>query len=209
MTRATPAPAARTRSRIALIIIMGLFLAPVVLAWLVFFVFPQWRPTATINHGELVTPVRPLPAFSLQAADGRPIDETILRGKWTLVYLQQGDCDESCLERLVTIRQVRLAQGKNIDRLQRLLFWRGAAAGRGAVSALQKTFPGLVILELPPDASPVIQKVFQLDDANPFNANSFYLVDPMGNVMMRYPPGIPPEGAIKDLERLLKYSGLG
>ena len=98
------------RKRLSLVVLFGIFLAPVVVAALMFYVFPEWRPSGTVNHGQLVTPVRPLPAFQKQTLAGDNIDETYLRGKWTFVYLQRGACDAGCVERLYTIRQVRLAR---------------------------------------------------------------------------------------------------
>ena len=117
------APALRTRSRLSLLLLLAFFAAPVVLAWLAFYVFPEWRPAGTSNHGQLITPLRPLPAFEVETLSGDRIDETFLRGKWTLVYLVQGACAEPCVRQLYNLRQVRLAQGKNIDRVQRLMLW--------------------------------------------------------------------------------------
>jgi cytochrome oxidase Cu insertion factor (SCO1/SenC/PrrC family) len=209
MSDVIPAKTSRTRSRISFLMLAGLFLAPVILAWLVFYVFPDFRPTGTINHGELVEPVRPIPAFNMQSLDGRTLDETFWRGKWTFVYLIEGSCDEACIEHLYTIRQIRLAQGKNIDRLQRLLFMQPADSSATAVQTLQEKFPGLVILPVTSEYAGKIWPVFQVDNANPLKSNYYYLVDPLGNLMMRYSSEIEPQGIIKDLERLLKYSGLG
>lgn len=209
MSDVIPTKTSRIRSRISLLVVAGLFLAPVILAWLVFFVFPQWRPTGTINNGELVQPVRPLPAFTLHSLDGKQIDETLLRGKWTFVSLVQNRCDEACVKQLYTIRQIRLAQGKNIDRLQRILFWQEADQADPALKNLQEKFPGLVILPLGSEYRQSLPQVFQLDKINPLKSNNYYLVDPLGNLMMRYSPDAEPHGVIKDLERLLKYSGLG
>lgn len=209
MSNAVPEKNSTTRSRIWLLILASLFLAPVILAWLVFYVFPEWQPQGTINNGELVQPVRPVPAFQLQSLDGKSLDETFFRGKWTFVSLLQGDCDEACVKQLYTIRQIRLTQGKNIDRLQRLLFWRGSPPSIAALHSLQEKYPGLVILPLTGEYAQAIPQVFQIDDTNPLKSNDYYLVDPLGNLMMRYPADSEPKGVIKDLHRLLKYSGLG
>ncbi len=197
------------RSRLWLLTLIGLFLAPVIIAWLVFYVFPEWQPTGTINHGELVKPVRPLPAFNMTSLDGKSLDETFLRGKWTFVSLVQEGCDEVCVQQLYTIRQIRLTQGKNIDRLQRLLFWRDAAQADAALNSVQQKFPGQVIVPLHGKYVHSIPEVFQIDGTNPLKSNAYYLVDPLGNLMMRYSGDSAPGGVIKDLQRLLKYSGLG
>ena len=177
--------------------------------WLVVSVFPEWAPKGRVNHGELITPLRPMPSFQLQALSGDPLDETFFRGKWTIVYLAHGSCDRNCVEQLYTIRQVRLAQGKNIDRLQRLMLWQDEGISAEQRSELQEHFPGQVIVPLSAQESPALLKEFALDGREPLRAGRIYLVDPLGHLMMSYEPEDEPRGMIKDLERLLKYSSFG
>ena len=208
MTTQAPDGAARTRARASLLIIFGMFAAPVVLAWLLFFGFPEWVPTATSNHGTLIEPIRPLPAFRLQNLSGDNVDAGFLKGKWTFVYLHEGDCDSSCVQQLYKIRQVRLTQGKNIDRLQRLMLWQAGSVDKERRDELQQHFPGQVTAILPGEESTLLQ-AFSVDGQTALGLDRIYLVDPLGNLMMLYEPGSEPRGMIKDLERLLKYSGLG
>lgn len=190
-----------------MVLVLGLFAAPLLLAWLAITVFPDWKPETTTNYGDLIQPVRPLPAFSLETLEGTSIDETFLRGKWTIIYLRKGVCDRPCVEQLYNIRQIRLAQGKNIDRLQRLMLWSQEGASDAQRQELQAHFPGQVIA--PVSGEEALLQVFSLDEQRPFAAGRVYLVDPLGNLMMKYEPGEEPRGMIKDLEKLLKYSGLG
>jgi len=207
MNPAETTTGSQTRKRVSLVLLFVLFLAPLLLAILLFYIFPDWRPTGASNHGQLVTPIRPLPPFQMETLTGDQIDETFLRGKWTLVYLLQGACDKPCVEQLYNIRQVRLAQGKNIDRLQRLLVWESAAVSREDQAELQKHFPGQLIV--PVNNQQAVVEVFSFDEQQPMTARRVYLIDPLGNLMMRYEPVDEPKGMIRDLERLLKYSGLG
>ena len=208
MTTQAPDASARRRSRASLLFILALFAAPVVLAWLLYYVFPGWIPAATSNHGELVKPVRKVPDFSLQTVSGKTITAKFLQGKWTFVYLHEGACEHACVEQLYKVRQVRLTQGKNIDRLQRLMLWSPGAVPEAARRELQEHFPGQVIGLLPPDPQQLIA-TFGVDGKAALGAERVYLVDPLGNLMMVYGPADEPRGMIKDLERLLKYSGLG
>ncbi len=203
------AAAPRIRSRLSLLLLLAFFGAPVVLAWLAFYIFPEWRPAGTANHGQLITPIRPLPAFQIETLSGETIDDTFLRGKWTLVYLMQGTCAEPCVTQLYNLRQVRLAQGKNIDRVQRLMLWDRAHVAPQQEAELAEHFPGQVIAPLPGEAPAQLLEAFVLDAQDPMRAGRVYLVDPLGNLMMTYQPDDEPRGMIKDLERLLKYSGLG
>lgn len=208
MNTETQTTVSRTRSRLSLIFIFSLFAAPVVVAWLVFFVFPDWKPTGTSHHGQLVSPVRLLPVFELGTVAGEFVDNSYLRGKWTFVSVLQGECEESCVQLLYKVRQVRLTQGKNIDRVQRLLLWSTNGVSPDKQRDLQAHFPGLVIADLNVEEHGELLKTLQLDDIDPFQASRTYLVDPLGNVMMSYEQDTEPRGIVKDLERLLKYSSL-
>ncbi len=208
MTTQAPDAAARTRARAALLIIFGMFAAPVVLAWLLFFGFPEWVPTTTSNHGTLIKPIRSLPAFRLQSLSGDAVDAGFLQGKWTFIYLHKGACDNSCVQQLYKVRQVRLTQGKNIDRLQRLMLWEAGGVDQDRRDELQQHFPGQLTAILPSEEGSLLA-AFNIDGRHPLSLERIYLVDPLGNLMMLYEPGSEPRGIIKDLERLLKYSGLG
>jgi cytochrome oxidase Cu insertion factor (SCO1/SenC/PrrC family) len=207
MTTDSIDPPQQRRSRVSLLIVLGLFAAPVLIAWSLFYVFPEWMPSGTINHGDLVEPARPLPDFSMDAFSGDTVDQTYLRGKWNYVYLHAGDCDSNCVQQLYKVRQLRLAHGKNIDRIQRLMLWRADNVTAEARAELQSHFPGQVILMVPENSQLVA--AFSTDTADPLLAGRIYLVDPLGNLMMIYQPEAEPRGIIKDMHRLLKYSGLG
>jgi len=207
MTTDTIDPSKRRRSRASLLIVLAMFAAPVLIAWLIFYVFPGWMPSSTINHGDLVEPARPLPDFNLGTVSGDAVDQTFLRGKWNYVYLHEGECDSACVERLYKVRQLRLANGKNIDRIQRLMLWRADSVSPDARAELQSHFPGQVIALVAENSGLV--SVFSTDAEAPLTAGRIYLVDPLGNLMMSYQPDAEPRGIIKDMHRLLKYSGLG
>jgi cytochrome oxidase Cu insertion factor (SCO1/SenC/PrrC family) len=207
MTTDTIDPQQRRRSRTSLLIVLAMFAAPVLIAWSLFYVFPEWMPSSTNNHGDLVEPARPLPAFELDTVSGDVVDQTYLRGKWNYVYLHAGECSAACIEHLYKIRQLRLAQGKNIDRIQRLMLWRADSVSPESRADLQAHFPGQVIV-LVSDNDALITS-FSTDAEAPLSAGRIYLVDPLGNLMMSYQPDAEPRGIIKDMHRLLKYSGLG
>jgi cytochrome oxidase Cu insertion factor (SCO1/SenC/PrrC family) len=200
-------PPQRRRSRASLLVVLALFAAPVLIAWSLFYIFPEWMPSSTSNHGDLVQPARPLPAFKLDTVSGDAVDQTFLRGKWNYVYLHEGECDSVCVEQLYKVRQLRLAHGKDIDRMQRLMLWQAHAVSPEARAELQSHFPGQVFALVPENSELV--SAFSIDAAVPLSAGRIYLVDPLGNLMMSYQPDAEPRGIIKDMHRLLKYSGLG
>jgi len=209
MTNQTPDVSVRRRNRASLLLIVALFAAPVVVAWLLFFVFPGWVPTSTSNHGTLVKPVRVLPSFHLPTLPADTVDGGFLQGKWTFVYIHRGACENECIQQLYKMRQVRLTQGKNIDRLQRLMLWDADGVDTAQRDELQRHFPGQVTALLSGDTAASLLATFNVDAQPPLTGERLYLVDPLGNLMMIYGPDDEPRGIIKDLERLLKYSGLG
>jgi hypothetical protein len=143
----------------------------------------DWRSGATSNYGELLPP-KPVSAPALVP----------LRGKWVLVTFDAAACDAYCEKKLYIVRQVRRAQGKDMDRVER--FWAltdGAKPRPELLAAIEGTHLGGVS----PDGFP----------GN--NAEHIYVVDPLGNLMMRYPRDPDPSKMIKDLQRLLKYVRTG
>ena len=155
--------------------------APVVLGSAAYFL--GWSPGASANYGELIAPrlIEPLKEF---------------RGKWVLVMFDPGQCDAYCERKLYIMRQVRRAQGKEMDRIERLWVLTDAARPRAeALAASEGTR---------------ISRAENVSAAFPGNASDHvYLVDPLGNLMMRFPRDPDPSRVIKDLQRLLKYSRFG
>lgn len=188
-------PAAGREGRRTLILLALVCIVPVVASYLMYYL---WRPTDTVNHGDLVTPAQ-LPAGVLEGVAGQPdFSRGELDGRWTLVTVAPAACGGACDAALYTMRQSRLAQGKEMPRVARL--WLVTDDATPAAPTLAG-HDGLRV------ARAVPAWLAQLPGAG--QAGAVWLVDPMGNVMMRYARGAAPKGVIKDLERLLKYSPLG
>jgi hypothetical protein len=139
-----------------------------------------WSPGAPSNYGELVPPRM------------TPLNE--LRGKWVLVTFDAGACDAYCERKLYVMRQVRRAQGKDMDRIERL--WVLTDAGKPRADVLAAS-----------EGTRVSRNGNYGFPGNP--ADHIYLVDPLGNLMMRFPRDPDPSRMIKDLQRLMKYSRFG
>lgn len=163
----------------------------------------KWRPTNTGNHGTLIQPPRPLPENGLREADGRPLPTADLRGKWLLVLAGDGPCEADCTRQLHLMRQIQIAQNKEMSRLRRV--WLSAGAARDPLlPQLRQQYPELVVA-IPPGGDAATAWRYALDGSS----YRLYLVDPLGNAMMRYAPETDPTHVRKDLERLLRYSWVG
>jgi cytochrome oxidase Cu insertion factor (SCO1/SenC/PrrC family) len=152
-----------------------------------------------VNYGELIEP-RLLPDPQLALADGTQFRLSRLRGKWVLVSLDSGRCDERCNRKLLYMRQLRLTQSKDMERIERAWLISDDIAPRpDAVRPYQGTWlvraAGAGLLELFPAPGAA--------------ADHIYLIDPLGNLMMRFPRDPEPGRMIKDLSRLLKASRIG
>ncbi len=185
-----------TRSaRFTLVMLALVCTLPVVASYAAFYV---WQPQGTVNYGELLTPA-PLPEATLEGLAGQPpVTRATLEGHWTLAYAGEPDCGEVCRAALYAMRQAHLAQGKESGRVERL--WLVAPGAEPAPDAVADQ-RGLRVARA--DAA----WLQRLPDAHA--GRHVYLVDPLGNVMMRFPEQPDIKRVIKDLQRLLKYSGMG
>ncbi len=188
------------RSLRPLLIMLGVFAAPGLAAWFLF-LNPQYLPSGRSNLGELISPVVPLPAdLALSTPAGSALDREALAGKWTLVYLAGGDCDDPCRGRLRDMRQIRLALGDGSLSTERLLILTDPGAGALGIE-LAGQYPGLRVALT--DGAGRLPGLLDQGDAA---LGRLYILDPLGNLMMRYAPDAPAKHTLKDLGRLIKAS---
>lgn len=195
---------------LVLVLFLLVFFGPPAAAWVVYANIDHWQTIGTTNRGELVTPARPLTGFALQESTGTPLGADYLHGKWTLVYIADPRCPESCREAVYYMRQVRLALGADAHRVQRLLVLTDASR----VAALQpflQDYPGMAVATAEPPALERFLKLFEgaAGTLSGGTVGRVYVVDPLGNLMMVYPPDAAPKGMLKDLQRLLRVSQVG
>ena len=195
------APSLLPRSRGLLLLLLVLFFAPLLLAFLMYY-GSAWRPVGHTNHGTLIEPPRPLPRLSLPRADGSPAAEGVLVGRWSLVYVGSGDCDAACRETLFFMRQTFLGMGNLIPRLQQVFLATGQCCDRGF---LEREHSDLLTLDARGDAAAAWLARIPPDE----RASTLFIVDPRGNLMMRYDAHQDPKGLHEDLKKLLDLSHIG
>jgi len=178
----------------------GLFLLPLLLSFWLYY-GAHWRPRAMSNHGELIEPLRPLPDIALVDAAGTK-QSNVFPGHWTLVYVGDGACDAHCHDVLFFMRQTRLSLNNEMTRVQRVFLATANCCDRAFLGA---EHPGLRVLDASPAASQPLLSQFPADG----RAQALYVVDPLGNLMMRYDARLPPQGLLEDLKRLLQLSHIG
>ncbi|PHY06276.1 MAG: hypothetical protein CK528_10150 [Alcaligenaceae bacterium] len=209
MTELTPP---RTRSRTPLVLIILLSLAPVLAAVLVYF-NPQWRPDGSVAYGTLIEPQRPIPArAALEATtlDGQPFDVETLRGKWLLVAADGGDCQDACARKLFILRNSHASQGKNVERLARVWFITDDAP---VPAKVLDAYKGTVMLRIKPEQL----KAFLIAETAAPNvttaasalAEPMWIIDPHANLILQYPANAEPEKVRGDISKLVRNSRIG
>jgi hypothetical protein len=206
-----PDLAARARGRRQLLLIAGLFFVPLAISFAMYY-GNLWRPAESSNHGVLITPAVPLahaPLASVVAGGAEPAGPEprgaassgdLLRGKWSLVYVGDGACDAACREALVFGRQVRLTLNNEMSRVQRVFL---ASANCCDNAYFGAEHPGMIVA----DAAASAALLAQFPTAE--RAESLFIVDPLGNLMMRYDTRASAKGLQSDLKKLLKLSHIG
>jgi cytochrome oxidase Cu insertion factor (SCO1/SenC/PrrC family) len=182
-----------------------LFLVAPLAALLLYFVFPQWIPHHTTNHGVLNTPAQPLPRLMLTDAQGAATLGQPFADHWTLILVGTAPCDAGCLRDLTLMRNLReLLRG---DRRRLVVSYVTTDAAdalrlRGSFGAGPMRPVQLLVDHAP--AGRQLRDVFA-----PAAPRAIYLVDPLGNWVLTYPAGSPMQWIYEDLKHLLRYSQIG
>lgn len=181
--------------RAKLLLIGACFLAPIV-ASVATYAFLHPQPTA--NYGELLLPPAAVTAQALTRSDGTPFRFSELRERWAMVISGPGDCAGPCAEKALLVRQTRLALGRDASRVARVFIVDDAHPPLGPVFEASQD---LVV------AAPAAGMSLAPGAGN--DRAHIYLVDPRGNVMMRWPADADFRRMLKDLQTLLKASQIG
>ena len=193
-----PAALQRTRQgRLKMLLVLAVCAAPVIASYITYYLI---RPETRTNHGELISPTRPMPASdALPLTDllGQAVSTTALKGQWLLLTVAGGDCDARCEKHLYWQRQVREVLGREKDKVDRVWLINDAQPMRPALAPAMKD--ATVLRVKPSDLarwlSPAVGHAVE---------DHWYLIDPRGDWMMRFPADAEPRKVQKDLERLLK-----
>jgi cytochrome oxidase Cu insertion factor (SCO1/SenC/PrrC family) len=181
---------------LSLLLLAVLCITPVIMSYVIFYVAPPARHT---NYGELLE-TRPLPDPELELAGGGPFRLSKLKGKWLLLMVDSGNCDEFCRGKLYHLRQLRLTQGMDMERIERVWLLSDDAVPAPATTHdyagtwLIRAGGTTLLRELPAPRTP---------------ADHIYIVDPLGNLVLRYARDADPRQIVKDISRLLRTSRIG
>lgn len=187
------------RGRLKLLLVLLVCASPVIASYFTYFFI---RPEGRTNYSTLIEPMRAMPQLELRTLEGARLPVQELLGQWQLIVLAPAACDEACEDRLFMQRQLREMAGRERDRLDKLwLVLDDAPIRPELLQALQST-PAMRIARADPSA---VQAWLE-PEAGRALQDHLYIVDPMGQWMMRAPVQPEPARLKKDIERLLKAS---
>lgn len=193
------------RHKIKLILLILMFLLPVAGSWYLVFFTDYARDSGSgggAEHGSLIKPPRHLEDASLMRVNEDSTEQVSLYGKWTMLFFVDGPCDTRCEDSLYRLRQIRLATGRQMQRLQRVAIIDEVESSQFS-DKLSKSYPGQLYVSKKDLGEDFLQQFQGLDlDGKA----TIFLVDTRGFLMMHYPGDTDPSGIIRDLKRLLRIS---
>lgn len=191
---------AQRQGRWRLFLVILVCAAPLLASYFTYYVI---KPEGRTNYGELLDPrLYPIPELGGRSLDGKPLALDAWKGKWLMVQISGGDCEAACQKRLYDMRQLRTAQGKERDRIERVWL---IDDQQPLDTLIMREYDGMQLLRVRPDLLRAWLPVTPGTTA----ADHIYLIDPLGNLMMRYPKDADPNKIKKDLYKLLKASAIG
>jgi hypothetical protein len=198
------------RGRWKLLAVLAVCAAPLIFSYLTYYVI---KPQGRTNFGTLIDPrAHPVPALGATTLDAKPASLDAFKGKWIMLKVGPAACDQACKEQMFAIRQVRSMQGKEMERIERVWLVTDAEP---LETMLMRELDGVHMLRAPAGA---VAKWLPPEPGATLD-NAIFLIDPLGNLMMRFPP--VPAGATeaekvqhyakikKDIAKLLKASAVG
>ena len=191
---------ASSKGRRVLWIVIAMCAAPMIFSYLTYYVI---KPQGRTNYGDLIDPrAYPIPELGLTALDGKSATLDQFKGKWILLQVNGADCQKACADKLYYMRQLRLTQGKEMERVERVWL---VTDKEPLETVLMRQYEGTNILRVDAEKLAAWLPV----DAGTGAADHFYMIDPLGNLMMRFPKDADANKIKKDLSKLLRASRIG
>lgn len=188
------------RGRWKLYLVVAICASPLIFSYLAYYVI---KPTGRTNYGTLLDPrLYPLPKLGSELIGNGKQELDAYKGKWIMVQVSSSDCPTACQTTLLNMRQLRLMQGKDMDRIERVIL---ITDQNPIETSLLREYDGTHFLRS--DAKAIESWLPAEEGSNV--QNRIYLIDPMGNLMMRYSADADPNKVKKDIGKLLKASSIG
>ena len=193
---------AQNTGRWKLLAVVAVCAFPIIASYFTYYII---KPTGRNNYGALIDPrLHPIPEAQLHVTqlDGEAAPLAQFKGKWVMLQTGPSDCQAACKKMLFEMQQLRLMQGKERERIERVWLVMDA---QPLDTLVMREFDGTSMLRVNGDALKAWLPVEPGGQA----ADHLYLIDPLGNLMMRFPKDADPSKVKKDIAKLLKASAIG
>jgi hypothetical protein len=191
---------ARRDGRLKLFVLLFVCAAPIIASYVTYYII---KPSGRTNYGAFIDQrSHPMPKLASTTLDGRPETLENYAGKWIMLKVGGGACDEACTRQLFAMRQLRTMQGKNMDRVERVWL---ITDKEPVDTMLIRMYDDMHMLRVSPEQ---LAKWLPVEAGTSLEDHIF-LVDPRSNLMMRFPKDPDPRKVNKDLAKLLKASAIG
>ena len=185
-------------SKLSGYLLIAVFVVPLLIAIVMYVMRDHMPTTKTVSHGELIHPAQPIKILTIQSDPNETIDLQGLTGKWTYLVYSPNGCDLQCEASLFKLRQTKKATGRELNRIQSVLLTDANNVSSEILDRNQRTRVGrLLKLEIESGAQKQLEQ------------GVIYLIDPIGNLMMKYNSSTTSRGMLKDIKKLLKISNIG
>lgn len=190
----------KNKGRWKLLAVILVCAAPIILSYFTYYVI---KPQSRTNYGTILDPRNyPTPKLDALTLDKKPASLDDYQGKWVMLLVSGAECSASCEKKLHDIRQLRLAQGKEMERIERVWL---ITDDKPIDTILIREFDGTDMLRIKADA---VRAWLPVDEGTDVT-DHIYMIDPLGHLMMRFPKDADPNKIKKDLYKLLKASAIG
>ena len=182
-----------------LLLIISIFIIPFFISFLMLDDYAEDKKWDTTNYGILIKPVLPINNVMIKTSSNIS-NTTEFNGKWSLMYYLKNDCSSLCEENIHMLRQINSALGKDMNRLQRILIHDQNI--KHPIN-LKKLYPSMIyIYNKPNNLHGILSAISE-------NQPSIFLIDPLGNVILKYSEDFQGKKLLKDIKKLLKLSRIG
>ncbi|MFZ6656410.1 SCO family protein [Undibacterium sp. TJN19] len=187
-----------------LFMVLAVCAAPMIFSYLAYYVI---KPSGRTNYGTILDPRNyPMPKMAGHLLGDSATDKTVeldaYKGKWLMVQVDSGACAAACQKKMYDIRQLRTAQGKEMDRIERVWL---ITDDLPIDTMLIRQHDGARMLKV----DPAVLKKWLPAETDSQITDHIYVIDPLGNLMMRFPKEADPNKIKKDLGKLLRASAIG
>ena len=187
--------------RIKFLLIVFIFTVPFVISYYLSKDYHAGGELQTSNYGFFINPIVELSQSTFDDYSGKNLNVNQHLTKWSLIYRMPKNCSQRCSDEIYLIRQVNIALGKDMNRLERVIVLNQTIPS-SEVDDLVIKYPNAIVVKN--NSSTFINEINKITDRY-----VLLLTDPLGNVILGYDEGFEGKKLLKDIKKLLKLSKIG